>query len=104
MPIIPSENEERFFKEHELKLRMQRLEREQTALAENEKRRLKEVHFMHCPKCGQKLSIEPYGRVEVDICPSCKGMWLDASELEEIIANSKASAPFKKFLGTVLGR
>ncbi len=104
MPIVPSENEERFFKEHELKLRMQRLQEEQRSMAESEKRRLKELHFMHCPKCGQKLVTEPYGKVEVDVCPSCKGMWLDASELEQIIEHSKASATFKRFLKTVLGR
>jgi uncharacterized protein len=104
MPIVPSENEERFFKEHELKLRMQRLEEEQRALAESEKRRLKEVHHMHCPKCGQKLSTERYGKVEVDVCPSCKGMWLDAKELEEIVKNTKISHTFRNFLNTVLGR
>jgi uncharacterized protein len=101
---MPSENEERFFKEHDLKLRMERLEHEQQAVAAKEKARLKELHFMHCPKCGQKLTTEPYDRVEVDVCPSCKGMWLDASELQQIIDHSKASAHFKRFLSTVLGK
>lgn len=104
MPTLPSENEERFFKEHELKLRMQRLQAEQKALAESEKRRLKELHYMHCPKCGQKLATEKYGKVEVDVCPSCKGMWLDAMELEQIIEGAKITATFRKFVGTLLGR
>lgn len=104
MPIVPSENEERYFKEHDLRLRMERLEQEQRALAESEKRRLKEVHYMHCPKCGQKLATEKYGNVEVDVCPSCKGMWLDAQELEQILHNAKISTTFRNFLGTILGR
>jgi DNA-directed RNA polymerase subunit M/transcription elongation factor TFIIS len=104
MPLSPSENEERFFKEHELRLRMQRLESEQQAQAESEKKRLRELHFMHCPKCGQKLAPEKYGNVEVDVCPSCKGMWLDATELEQIIEKSKISNTFRSFLKTVLGR
>ncbi len=105
MPLIkPSENEERFFKEHELRLRMQRLEQEQRALAESEKRRLKDLHYMHCPKCGQKLDPEKYGNVEVDVCPSCKGMWLDATELEQIVEKTKISNTFRRFLNTVLGR
>jgi len=104
MQYVPSENEERFFKEHELKLRMQELEREQQALAESEKRRLKELHYMHCPKCGQELAPEKYGNVEVDLCPSCKGMWLDAQELEEIVKNTRISATFRNFLKTILGR
>ncbi len=103
MPIVPSENEERFFKEHELKLRMQRLEEEQKALAESEKRRLKELHHMHCPKCGQRIVPEKYGKVEVDVCPSCKGMWLDAQELEQILESTKISSTFRRFLNTVLG-
>jgi uncharacterized protein len=103
MPIVPSENEERFFKEHELKLRMERLEREQKSIAESEKRRLKELHYMHCPKCGQKLAIEKYGTVEVDVCPSCKGMWLDAMELEQIVQKTNITSTFRNFLNTVLG-
>ncbi len=104
MSMKPSENEEKFFKEHELKLRMERLQHEQKALAESEKRRLKELHYMHCPKCGQKLTTENYGAVEVDVCPSCKGMWLDAQELEAIVQKTTISHTFRKFLNTVLGR
>ncbi len=104
MPIVPSENEERFFKEHELRLRMQLLEQKQQALAESEKQRLKDLHYMHCPKCGQKLDTEKYGNVEVDVCPSCKGMWLDSQELEQIIESTRVSATFKKFLSAILGR
>lgn len=42
---------------------------------------------MHCPKCGQKLATENHGTVEIDLCPSCRGLWLDANELETIVAN-----------------
>jgi uncharacterized protein len=39
---------------------------------------------MQCPVCDDKLrEIEKYG-VMVDICPSCKGVWLDRGELEKI--------------------
>jgi RNA polymerase-binding transcription factor DksA len=100
----PSENEEKFFKEHELRLRLERLEREQHSVAESERKRLKELHYMHCPKCGNKLAPEQYGTVEVDVCPSCKGMWLDAQELEQIVQKSKVSETFRRFLSTVLGR
>ena len=100
----PSESEERYFKEHELRLRLDRLEREQRAVAESERTRLKELHYMHCPKCGNKLAPEQYGDVEVDVCASCKGMWLDAEELEQIVQKTKVSQTFRRFLSTVLGR
>ena len=97
--FTPSENEQKFFKEEELRLRMQSLAMQQQRMDEAEKQRLKELHWLHCPKCGQKLDQERYGNVEVDVCPACKGLWLDANELETIInANASLSAPFQKFL------
>jgi len=66
--------------------RLSKLEADQRASAESEKRRLKALHHMHCPKCGQKLTTEHYGKVEIDLCPSCRGLWLDANELETILA------------------
>jgi len=68
----------------------QKLEAEQRATAEAEKRRLKKLHWMHCPKCGQKLTTELHGSVEVDPCPSCRGLWLDANELETILASESS--------------
>jgi Zn-finger nucleic acid-binding protein len=41
---------------------------------------------MDCPVCGEKLrEIERYG-VMIDLCPGCKGCWLDRGELEKIAA------------------
>ena len=99
MPFKPSENEERFFKEQEIQARIQRLEEEQRKTSEAEKQRLKELHWLHCPKCGQKLDQEYYGKVEIDVCPGCRGLWLDAHELDAILSASAGSAsPFKSFL------
>ena len=45
-----------------------------------------EEKAMDCPVCGDKLkAIEKYG-VEVDVCPGCKGVWLDRGEIEKILA------------------
>ncbi len=60
---------------------------EQRAATEMEKRRLKELHWMHCPKCGQELVTENRGPVKIDLCPNCRGLWLDANELEIILKN-----------------
>jgi uncharacterized protein len=70
---------------HELQTRMARLEKEQPAQTRADKLRLKELHWMHCPKCGQELAAETCDGVEVDVCPSCKGVWLDAGELGTIV-------------------
>lgn len=71
-------------------------------MAAQEKQRLKELHYMHCPKCGQKLIVEQYGAVEVDVCGGCKGVWLDANELDQILAAKEQTGPLRKFL-KVLG-
>ena len=48
---------------------------------------------MECPVCGDKLRpIERYG-VEVDICPGCKGVWLDRGELEKVIDLAEKGGP-----------
>ncbi len=103
MPVIPSENEEKYFKELELRMRLEKLDKEQQATAEAEKHRLKELHWLHCPKCGQSLDQEHYGTVEVDVCASCKGLWLDANELDAILEGDKAGSPFRSFL-KILGK
>ena len=103
MSFKPSENEEKFFKEKELRLRLQQVTAEEQQLAGAEKLRLKELHWLHCPKCGQQLNQEHYGAVEVDVCPGCRGLWLDAHELASILAaNEGKDNPFRAFL-KVLG-
>jgi Zn-finger nucleic acid-binding protein len=42
-----------------------------------------------CPRCGGLMDIETAGDVEVDVCLTCHGVWLDAGELEELKAKSK---------------
>jgi Zn-finger nucleic acid-binding protein len=42
---------------------------------------------MHCPKDGATLKTQTYeANIRVDVCPSCRGMWLDKGELEQIQA------------------
>ena len=98
----PSKIENQQIWEHELNRRLKRLEGEQQATVEMEKHRLKELHWMHCPKCGQELATEHHGSVEIDLCPSCRGLWLDANELETIVASE--SGVFHSCLKVLRGR
>ena len=86
MPMKNTHIEDQQIWEYELKQRLHILETEQQATAAADRQQLKELHFMHCPKCGQKLATENHGAVEIDVCPSCRGLWLDANELETIVA------------------
>lgn len=100
----PSSLEDQHIWEHELKTRLEKLEAEQRATAEAEKRRLKELHWMHCPKCGQELTPQNHGPVEIDLCPSCRGLWLDANELEAILANENKRGGLRSLLTLMGGR
>ncbi len=80
-----TKSEDEYVWVQELQNRLAKLEQEQQAQSKAEKARLKELHWMHCPKCGQELVTEECDSVEVDVCPSCKGVWLDAGELGTIV-------------------
>ena len=98
----PSKIEDQHILEQELNRRLQKLEAEQKSMAEAEKLRQKELHWMRCPKCGHQLTTDHYGPVEIDVCPSCRGLWLDANELETILASE--SGLFKSFVKTLRQR
>jgi len=89
MPGQPSENEEEYFARLEIKRRLEVEAKRAHAQAEEEKKRLKELHFMHCPKCGTRLSEESLEKVTVDVCPVCHGIWLDDGELTKVIESKK---------------
>jgi Zn-finger nucleic acid-binding protein len=45
-----------------------------------------------CPVCGEKLrEIERQG-IMVDICPGCKGVWLDRGELDKLLEMGRQAA------------
>ena len=84
MPVQPSEKEDEYFARQELKKRLEDQARLAAAKAEEEKKRLKELHYLHCPKCGNDLDETVMEDVTVDICPVCHGVWLDDGELSKL--------------------
>lgn len=46
---------------------------------------------MNCPSCKTvQLSIAERAGVEIDFCPTCRGVWLDRGELDKIVAKAMA--------------
>jgi Zn-finger nucleic acid-binding protein len=41
---------------------------------------------MNCPVCNEKMKEIERSGVLIDLCPSCKGIWLDKGELEKLLA------------------
>ena len=48
---------------------------------------------MKCPVDGTALVITDRSGVEIDYCPTCRGVWLDRGELDKIIERSAAYTP-----------
>lgn len=40
---------------------------------------------MTCPNCGETLRERERSGIEIDMCPACRGIWLDRGELEKLI-------------------
>ena len=46
---------------------------------------------MACPTDGTTLVMSERQGIEIDYCPSCRGVWLDRGELDKIIERSGAA-------------
>ena len=76
--------EEEYFARMEYERRKKVEEERQNKLAVEEKKRLRELHFLRCPKCGMQLLEIDYKGIKVDKCSECEGIWLDLGELEAV--------------------
>lgn len=78
------EREEEYFARLEYERRKKCEEQKHGKLAEMEKKALRELHHMKCPKCGMELIEIDYAGIKIDKCSECEGIWLDAGELEAV--------------------
>ena len=78
----PSRNEEEYFARRDAEL----IKAGREAIAAESKRRERASHYMKCPKCGGDLVTEEYHTIQIDRCPDCDGMWLDAGEVDLLVA------------------
>ncbi|MBU3916801.1 zf-TFIIB domain-containing protein [bacterium] len=85
---ISKKNEDIYIAREQLERKRAKLEKEQAAMAEAEKKKLKELHHMHCPKCGSQLVEIKFREILVDTCTGCHGVWLDTGELDQVVEDS----------------
>lgn len=83
--------EDEWFRANEAKLieeaRQARKKREEERAAQEaagERARLRDLHFMKCPKCGHDMKEEDLAGVRVDRCSYCEGIYFDAGELDQV--------------------
>ena len=41
---------------------------------------------MNCPRCANPLREQERSDILIDVCPKCRGVWLDRGELDKIVA------------------
>jgi len=85
--------EDEWFRENEKQLleaaRVARARREQERAdkeVSSERKRLRDLHYLKCPKCGHDLKEQDLEGVKIDRCTHCEGVFFDAGELDQIFA------------------
>ena len=84
----PSEKEEEYFARIEFEKRKKAAEERARVMLQAERERLKETHWMRCPKCGMELVEVVFQSVTVDKCTACGGLYLDRGEIDAILKES----------------
>lgn len=41
--------------------------------------------LLMCPNCNESMSAVIRQEIEIDMCPTCRGVWLDRGELEKLL-------------------
>ncbi len=80
----PSRAEDEYFARQELERRKKWAKEQSAKMAADEKERIKQLHYMKCPKCGMDLKEIELHAVKVDQCANCGGIFLDAGELDQL--------------------
>jgi hypothetical protein len=89
----PSRNEDEYFVKQEAELIKRQRQLAETAALESERK----THYMKCPKDGYDLVSSQYHGVQIESCPHCGGMWLDAGEID-VVAHEERPALFTRVL------
>ena len=94
----PSRNEEEYFAKLNAELIKERRASLDAARSQTERK----AHYMKCPKCGGELKEVEHHQVKVDQCSDCKGVWLDAGEIE-LLEHAHESG-VTRFFSSMFGR
>lgn len=90
MPVKPSDAEELYFDRLELERKKKWESERMIKMAVEEKQRLKDLHWMKCPKCGMDLNEIHFYGIKVDRCLHCNGTFFDEGEIQTLL---KKNAP-----------
>jgi len=63
--------------------------------------RLREAHWLKCPKCGHDMKVATVEGIEVENCTYCKGVYFDRAEIESLLLRKTPQrfTFYRKFFG-----
>jgi RNA polymerase-binding transcription factor DksA len=96
-PTKPSSSEDEFFAKEDAEKKRRLAQEVSKQLAADERKRLRDLHFMHCPKCGLKMQEVRLRGMDVEVCFACGGIFLDKGEIDVIAAPQQ-----KGLMGAIL--
>ena len=98
----PSKPEDDYFAAEEVEAKRKLAFHQGQLLAEQQQEALK-LHYMKCPKCGFDLHALDAGKVHLDSCFNCKGVFLDAADLEKLKAEAAHEHRKAPLISAILG-
>ena len=87
-----------------IRLAKERADRIRKKELAKKKGKLREMHWMKCPKCGHDMEINIINKIEVDKCNTCEGIFLDAGELDALLLKKakKRKSFFRKLASPII--
>ena len=98
----PSKPEDEYFAAEEVESKRRLAFQQGQALAAQQREALKKLHDMKCPKCGFDLHALDEGKVHVDACFNCKGVFMDATELQKLKAEASRQQRKTPLISSIL--
>lgn len=86
-----TKTEDEYFAREEAERRERLKNKLRQEILEEEKRNIKDICYMKCPKCGGELNEIVFRGIKIDRCASCGGVWLDNGELEKLAGTEEKS-------------
>jgi len=101
MPIDekPSRNEDEYFARQNADLI-----KEMRAKLDADRKKSERQAQLTCPRDGSPLEETESEHVKIDTCPRCKGVWLDAGELEQLRLVNRGKGVTGGVLGSLFKR
>ena len=81
--------EDEYFARIEFERRQKQTAEKQKQMQAAEKQKLKDQHWMHCPKCGMEMIEVDFEGIKIDKCSSCLGVYFDDGEVDQLVSKNK---------------